>query len=51
MRDATEAEIVQEHTVVLEALVEGAMDATWVTRELAKNELERRTREFAQAAS
>lgn len=42
MRDATEAEIAQEPTAVLEALVDGDCAATWVTRELAKNERDRR---------
>lgn len=42
MRDAYESEIAQEPDIVLEALVDGTMDATWTTRELAKNELEAR---------
>lgn len=42
MRDATGAEIHEEPDAILEAMVAGDLDATWTTRELAKNELERR---------
>lgn len=42
VRDATEAEIVLEPDVVLEALVSGEMFATWMTRQYAITELERR---------
>lgn len=42
VRDATEAEICQEPDVVLEALVSGQMFATWMTRQYAITELDRR---------
>lgn len=42
MRDATAAEIHEEPDAILEAMVAGELDATWVTVEMAKNELDRR---------
>jgi len=39
MRDATYLELRDEPDLVLQALVDGTMNATWPTREMAKNEL------------
>jgi hypothetical protein len=40
MRDAYAAELAEEPTIVLEALVAGSLDSTWITRELAQTELD-----------
>ncbi len=42
LRDVSEAELRLEPTPVLEAIVSGEIVASWVTRELAQLELDRR---------
>lgn len=41
-RDATPEEIAEEPTPVLEAMADGSLGASWVSRQLALNELARR---------